>query len=349
MNSEISILIISGVGILNGLAFGVYLIFTKIGNRKANIFLGLFVILISIRFIRSVNFYLTPVYNHTEFFISSTCFLLLGPVLYLYVKANLGDKLQLKAYDFLQIFILLPLLLISLDLPDYLPIFKLLTYSSLAILLTYTILALNKLLKVIRRKKKNRKFITISQINWIRNLLFLIIINTFLYGINLEYRIVPNIFGATSYAIILYAIFIYWSKLQFLRKQRSTLEKYKNAVFDKRKAQEHIDVLLLKIEKEELYKDYTITLPELARILSVPQHYLSMIINLNLGKNFSEFMNDYRIDEACRMLRDEKYASESVQSIAYTSGFNSISVFYTCFKEHTGVTPTEYRKKNPDL
>ncbi len=59
------------------------------------------------------------------------------------------------------------------------------------------------------------------------------------------------------------------------------------------------------------------------------------------GKTFTQFVNEYRLVHATKLLSEQQ---ESVQVICYECGFNNFSHFNKLFKNHTGKTPTEYRK-----
>lgn len=59
------------------------------------------------------------------------------------------------------------------------------------------------------------------------------------------------------------------------------------------------------------------------------------------GKTFTQFVNEYRLVHATKLLSEEQ---ESVQNICYECGFNNFSHFNKLFKQHTGKTPTAYRK-----
>ncbi|MFW5771430.1 MAG: helix-turn-helix domain-containing protein, partial [Spirochaetota bacterium] len=82
--------------------------------------------------------------------------------------------------------------------------------------------------------------------------------------------------------------------------------------------------------------------------LEIPAHHLSIVVNRHLDKNFYGFINEYRIKNAKAMLADQAYSSYTVLNIALDSGFNSKSAFNNIFKQSTGLTPTEYRKKQPE-
>lgn len=60
-------------------------------------------------------------------------------------------------------------------------------------------------------------------------------------------------------------------------------------------------------------------------------------------RNFNQFINAHRIVYARRMLSDAKNDARSISSIAYACGFNSIGPFNRAFKDHVGVTPSDFR------
>ena len=70
-----------------------------------------------------------------------------------------------------------------------------------------------------------------------------------------------------------------------------------------------------------------------------------MIINRHFNRNFFEFVNYYRIEEAKKMLRDQDSMDKSVLNIMLDVGFNSKAAFNTFFKKFVGLTPSQYRKK----
>ena len=60
--------------------------------------------------------------------------------------------------------------------------------------------------------------------------------------------------------------------------------------------------------------------------------------------NFHQFLNGYRIREACRLMRVTDPASTTVEYISETVGFKSRTSFASLFKKTTGLTPSEYWK-----
>jgi len=103
---------------------------------------------------------------------------------------------------------------------------------------------------------------------------------------------------------------------------------------------QRLDTLM---RKKELYIDSDITLDSLASRLSVKPNQLSEVINVHLGLNFAAYVNSFRIERAKARLLAEP--DRSVLEIGFACGFNSKSVFNDAFRKATGVTPTEFRRK----
>jgi AraC-like DNA-binding protein len=91
--------------------------------------------------------------------------------------------------------------------------------------------------------------------------------------------------------------------------------------------------------------DPDLTLDQLALQVKLRPKLLSQAINEGLGKNFFEFVNQYRVEEAKRLLTDPTDKRITVLEVLYQVGFNSKSSFNTVFKKQTGLTPSEFKKK----
>lgn len=79
-----------------------------------------------------------------------------------------------------------------------------------------------------------------------------------------------------------------------------------------------------------------------AQELSLQEYQLSRLLNQKYQKNFNEFINGFRVEEAKDRLKNEPKATAKV--IAFEVGFSSIASFNRVFKEMVGKSPTEYRK-----
>lgn len=93
------------------------------------------------------------------------------------------------------------------------------------------------------------------------------------------------------------------------------------------------------------YREAGLTITMLAGQLHMPEHRLRYLINHHLGhRNFSQYLNDYRIAEAKRRLRTIEDRHVPVLTIAMELGYQSLGPFNRAFKNRTDQTPTEYRK-----
>jgi len=71
--------------------------------------------------------------------------------------------------------------------------------------------------------------------------------------------------------------------------------------------------------------------------------YVSNIINENIGCNFNQFVNSYRLKEAKILLKQTPELS--ISEVSELSGFGSVNSFLRIFKNTEKITPTEYRNK----
>ncbi len=100
--------------------------------------------------------------------------------------------------------------------------------------------------------------------------------------------------------------------------------------------------LLERMSEERLYADHDLRVGSLANEIGVPEYKLRQKINQELGyRNFNQFVNHYRIEEASVKLREDRRLP--VLSIALDVGFRSISSFNSAFQQHFGLSPTQYR------
>jgi AraC-like DNA-binding protein len=102
---------------------------------------------------------------------------------------------------------------------------------------------------------------------------------------------------------------------------------------------------LLALMDAGYYRETGLSIRQLADELAYPEHQVRRLINGHLGfRNFSAFLNSYRIREAKRYLDDPERARTQVLNIALELGYASLGPFNRSFKALVGVTPTEYRQ-----
>ena len=96
--------------------------------------------------------------------------------------------------------------------------------------------------------------------------------------------------------------------------------------------------------REKPFLDANINIETMAKRLSLPERTLSRILNQHFGKNFFEFINERRIEEAKQLLADSNKKEMTILDILAESGFSSKSTFNAIFKKYVGITPSQYRK-----
>ena len=99
-----------------------------------------------------------------------------------------------------------------------------------------------------------------------------------------------------------------------------------------------IETKLIKaMEQDDLQSDPSLTLRKLSDSTGVSENKISQVLNLKVGMGFYDFVNYWRIKNACKRLKN---TNESLLDITYSVGFNSRSTFNVAFKKHTGKTPS---------
>jgi AraC-like DNA-binding protein len=103
------------------------------------------------------------------------------------------------------------------------------------------------------------------------------------------------------------------------------------------------------MDKDKLYQEPELTLQALSDKLGIQSYQASQVINDGLKKNFYDLVNGYRVEEAKRLLLDQKTRNFTILSVGFEAGFNSKTTFNTVFKKFTGQTPTEFKAKQNNL
>jgi len=107
-----------------------------------------------------------------------------------------------------------------------------------------------------------------------------------------------------------------------------------------------IERLTAAMQRDALWRREGLTIADLAQAIGLPEHRLRRLINDRLGhRNFPAFINQQRIDAAKAVLTDPGAANRTVASIAFDLGFASLGPFNRAFREATGLTPTEFRRR----
>ncbi len=107
-----------------------------------------------------------------------------------------------------------------------------------------------------------------------------------------------------------------------------------------------INKIELHMQEQKPYLANILTLDHLANQLELSPRLLSTIINRHYHRNFFEFINHYRVQEAQKLLADPALKDKTIMEIMGICGFNSKASYNTFFKKIVGLTPTQYRRKS---
>ena len=98
------------------------------------------------------------------------------------------------------------------------------------------------------------------------------------------------------------------------------------------------------METEKPYLNPEFRLQDLRQVLPLNRTYLSQLINTEYDCTFYQFVTNYRIDEAKRLMKEKP--DLKMQDIAEQCGFSSPVVFSRIFTRETGMTPSEWSANN---
>jgi len=373
---EIIVYIIA-LGILQGIILGAFLLTTKRGNLKANRILGALVILFSFSISHAV---LYPLGIYQKFphllMLNHPILFLFGPLFYFYQRTLIDKSFNIERKNLLHflpfviyVIILSPLYLQSAETKlEYLngqlsrlAIFDYVVTPTQIIQLLIYLLVINKELKLYHSKIKN-SYSSLEKINlnWLQTFikLFLavyglmtIVLILLFFGFNeFVYNYGAGLIGLIA-TVSIYAIGykglsqpeIFISFYDIERQQNEDVK----IKIDESQKNEIISKLKSVMNEKKLFLNSDLTLKELADSIYIQSYQLSKMLNDEMNQNFYDFVNGYRIEEVKRRLIDEDYSNLSILGIAFECGFNSKSVFNTVFKKNTNMTPSEFKKFEP--
>jgi AraC-like DNA-binding protein len=299
-------------------------------------------LMISIRILKSVLYYFNNEIPETILQVGLSACFFIGPLLYLYYVSKVGciEKQWVKwQLHLITLFILVAGVGIAYPYQNNHELwgdvfYKVINY----IWLLYLIMSAFVLLP--RVKKLNYKQLSLVDDNtW---LMSVFLGNAVIWLAYFTSSYTSYIVGALSFSFVLLLMILVFIKSR--ESQAKQHIKYENKKIIDAEADNLIETLVLIMQKEKLYTDANITMPQVAKVLGVSVPYLSQLLNDNCNKSFSLFINEYRIEAAKLLLVDEKKMSMEV--IAEQCGFNSQSTFYSTFKKIVAATPAAFRKEN---
>ncbi|WP_350289379.1 AraC family transcriptional regulator [uncultured Croceitalea sp.] len=333
MDKDSIILVLSCLGLAQALFLSIYLFTLKKGNKKGNVFLAFLILGLTIRIGKSV----LNVYLDIEPWIKNigiSGILLAGPMLWFYGKTLFQQKSSFSQFNYIHLIPFLVFFFASAFIPNRGDFISYAIYIAVFIHLAFY-LALSIKLLINSRKSSNSKLI-----GWYRNL----IIGTSLiwcFYIGHLAGLIPFYIGGA----IFFSLLVYVFSFLLLRKHTFSLLKYQDSQLDVKTASSLIQSIKNLFKDEELFLDSGLTLDKVAEKLKVSPRNLSQALNENEEKNFSEFVNSFRIEKAKKLLVSDAYSQEKIATVAYDCGFGNVTSFNLAFKAATKQTPSLYRKK----
>jgi AraC-like DNA-binding protein len=340
----------SALGAFNGFIISAYLLFFKKPKSAAYFFLGLLLASLCLKISKSLLFYFYPALPGIYIQIGILGSSLVGPSLFYFIKSALGqgskhNVIQKGTYLFWILAILIASIIAPYDSkPD---IWENYIGKIISIQFTVYIVLSAWLLRTVFTKVFNKgdKIFTTETLllsvfigNIIVPAAFKLSIFSFFNG--------PCISGALFFSAVLYLntfLFISRRKTSNLFSANQDLVRYANKKISEEQAMTLTERLQKITLEEELYKNPDLKLNDLAKKINISGHQLSQLLNDNLGKSFAAYINEFRINEACELIVNDR--GIKLEAIGYEVGFNSKSTFYTAFKKHKQTTPMHYKEQ----
>jgi AraC-like DNA-binding protein len=204
-----------------------------------------------------------------------------------------------------------------------------------------------------------------SRLNWIYVINW---ISIFLYLLDTISSIIriKKIYNIDTLMVMTIAIafIVYWISIYGLNQKNLLLEieiendqkvVFENPSVEEKEPKPHNDIKIEEYEEKynkiisfvtesKIYKDKDLNLFTFANRLQMPYREVSNVINKFANKNFNLFLNEFRIDEAKRLINNDSSDKFNLTWIAEEVGFNSRSSFFAAFKTISGTTPDKYKK-----
>ena len=229
-------------------------------------------------------------------------------------------------------------------------------YYAFVLTVTVFILTIKETLYYRNLIKNEFSDIALLDINWIWQCIFGIAPIILLWGFELV-RIIIGGTGQSDFTIAAYvfvAIFNYFVSFKAFTQQ--TLFDKSAYVSIPAKSDPGIssvskdlldiglcDTINEKMMSNEHYLDPDLTIHQFAINIGISARTISNCINQNLGFNFNEWVNNYRVERALEIIRSDTKNQLSIEGIGFEAGFKSRSAMYAAFKKKLGHSPGHFR------
>ncbi|MDX8338794.1 helix-turn-helix domain-containing protein [Draconibacterium sp. IB214405] len=224
----------------------------------------------------------------------------------------------------------------------------LLTFSAVSIAIVETI----KYRNIVKNEYSD---ITLLEINWLWQFVLIFVPVVLLWGIELiriltggigQSDIVVGIWGIVSIIIYIVSYKAFTQQDLFYPKAETTEKPVRkdSSEEDKSKSSNTMcETVKNSMESGQYYLNQDLSIHDFAKEISVSARTISTCINKKFGYNFNEWVNNYRVEKALKILNDKNNDHLSIEGIGLDSGFKSRSAMYIAFKKKTGKTPGNFR------
>jgi len=336
----------SALGVFNGIILSVYFFFFTKKKFLTNYFLGALLFALSIRIGKSVFVYFNPTLPKLYLQFGLTACFFIGPFLYYFLKSAVAEiNIMPKSWKLILLFWAILIVSVGIIYPyEYYP----LLWNQIFIWIIYFqwfahIVFSGFTIREIVAKLVNRKHKTTPAETWF-GMIFLgnFLLFLFYFLAIMRAPAATYISGAIVFSFILYLII----SILLYRKKTDDLfllnnQKYSGKRIDSTEAAILSEKLENIMNAKSLYKNPNLSLQDVSQEMNISTHQLSQFLNNNLNKNFTSFVNEFRIKEACKIITSNDKLT--LESVGYDVGFNSKSTFFSAFKKHTGTTPLNYQ------
>lgn len=317
-----------------------YFVVLKKEKTIADIFLGTLLLALSVRIGKSVVFYfnnqLPKIYLQIGL---SACFFI-GPLLYFFVQSKLQNiNLPFAKYSLATLLLITIVFGVLFPYQEYPflwgnPVYRIINVQWLVFILLSAFAAKPVFIKLFT----SRNLITHDDV-WVMTILCGVSAIWLSYFLG---KYTSYITGALTFSFGFYISFlvIFYMKDK-LGAITTSNNKYINKI-DEKLANELHEKIITFFEVKKIYTTPNLTLPLLAQELNIRPQLLSQFLNDNVQKSFTQFINEYRVQEAKRLLKEN--TDLKIDAVGMECGFNSSSTFYSAFKKITGVTPATFQK-----
>ncbi len=339
--------------IFQGLSLSIFLYTTGRGKSEVNIILGLLLTTLSIHMFLNL---LETGFSFAIIKLNNILGFLYGPLIWIYVDNIINlDRLSTQRHWFLFLpFIISLVVQYTFNYSFFGPIIL----GQTLIYLFLSFRSLRQYERIIKQTKSHSNWISLTWLNQFLGGVVLLFLFDLLRNMIHHFKSAnthDTLFNVLLLLIILMINIVVFKSLNHTSKFMGVTEEDRKLSIDQNQklkklelTEDEVQHLRTKIEgillKKKLFMQAELTLTEFADYVEELPRTVSQIINLQLKTNFSDWINEHRIQYAKKLLETTTSKEKNISQILYESGFNSKSSFYNTFSKKVGLTPKEYRK-----